>query len=356
MKTVPRMNSGCDSGPRRTLGRLGHRVGVAGGGQPVVEERERDPADQRAPPGARPAQHHHHQQRQGQVRRRPRAARRRRRAARRRHHPAAASAPESTNASSRNRYGSRPSTSTRRSSSRTAASTRPAGASPTRCTTNATTATKASASQYRFTVLTTPTSAVGQPGAVERQALLAAGEAARVAGHRDRADLGERERHHGEGDALGAQRDRAQQQRRARSAPAIATSADHPQWPVGPVEQDRRAVDAGREVERVPEGQHPGAAEHQVVAEREAAEDEADREQLQGARRVQRRRRRAPGCPGWSTAARPTAPAPPPATMRRTRSCRVPLPSRRPDPAAGPAAPARAARPRRRRPARARSS
>ncbi len=49
-------------------------------------------------------------------------------------------------------------------------------------------------------------------------------------------------------------------------------------------DRDARDVDADREVERVPERQQPREAEEQVVGEREAAEDEAEREQLQRAR------------------------------------------------------------------------
>jgi hypothetical protein len=94
-----------------------------------------------------------------------------------------------------------------------------------------------------------PDQAGRQPGPVDGQALVAAGEVAGVAGHRDRADLGERERHHRERYSLGTQRDRAQRQGE-HGGPGHRHERDSPQWPVRAVEQDRGAVRPGREVQR----------------------------------------------------------------------------------------------------------
>ena len=144
----------------------------------------------------------------------------------------------------------------------------------------------ASASQYRLTVLATPTSAAGSPGASSGRPSSPPVSPPGSRATRIAPDLGEGQRHHGERDARrSAARPRraARQQRSSRRRPPAAPPC-HSGQP-GPGDQDVGAVDAGGEVQRVPEGEQPGPAEQQVVAERQAAEDQAEW-------------RAAAGCPG----------------------------------------------------------
>ncbi|SCL20260.1 hypothetical protein GA0070616_1936 [Micromonospora nigra] len=132
-----------------------------------------------------------------------------------------------------------------------------------------------------------PDQARRQPGDVQRQALLAAGQPAEVTGHQDRPDLGEGQRDHGEGDADRTQRHRPEQPGEDRPA-GDGQQRRLPQGQPGPGDQDVGAVHPGGEVESVPEGEHAGATEQQVVPGGQATEDQAHGEQLQGARRVER--------------------------------------------------------------------
>ena len=121
---------------------------------------------------------------------------------------------------------------------------------------------------------------------VDAEPLLASGPPVGILQHQDRAGLGERQRHHGEGDAADPQRDRAEHDRE--HEPDERREEDRlPEAPVPPGHRDRRDVDADGEVERVPERQEPREPEQQVVAQREPAEQQAERQQLERARRVQ---------------------------------------------------------------------
>ena len=126
-----------------------------------------------------------------------------------------------------------------------------------------------------------------QMHAVHRQPLLAAGQAARVAVDEDGTDLGEGQRHHGEGNTGGTQGDRAQYGGE-HGGGEYRDRRGRPQWPVRAGDEDVDAVRAGRDVERVPEGEQAGPPEQQVVPDGQAAEHQAQRQKLEGAGRVER--------------------------------------------------------------------
>ena len=108
----------------------------------------------------------------------------------------------------------------------------------------------------------------------------------RVLLHEHLARLGERERHHREGDPADAEADRAEHERHD-----DAGHGDDEQrlgHPLPLRQRDRGQVDAEREVERMPEREQAGEAEEEVVRERDAREDEAEREQPERAGAVER--------------------------------------------------------------------
>ena len=109
------------------------------------------------------------------------------------------------------------------------------------------------------------------------------------------------------------------------------TSERLPERPA--VERDRHHVDADREVERVPEREQPGVPEEQVVADRDAGEDQAECRAPSASRGCRAATRRARACPTRASARAREAPSTasgttipttrltePPATSRRSRS------------------------------------
>ena len=131
-------------------------------------------------------------------------------------------------------------------------------------------------------MFSTPMSAVGHVRDVERQPLLAAGRAAGVAPHQHRAGLRERERHHRErdaGDAQGEGADGRREQDPRDEGHHDRAEEDELARPLDRregVERDAEAVCARREVQRVPERQHPGEPEQHAIARRERREDHAE--------------------------------------------------------------------------------
>ena len=120
---------------------------------------------------------------------------------------------------------------------------------------------------------------VGHGVAVERAPLLAARHAPGVAHDDDRRGLRERQRHHREGDAADTERDPAHDERQHRGQAERHEHRERQgQRPRG--ERDRQQVAAGCDEQGVPEAEQPGAAEEDVVAQGDAADDEAGREQL----------------------------------------------------------------------------
>ena len=135
-------------------------------------------------------------------------------------------------------------------------------------------------------MLKIPTAHVGQLVVVGAESFLAAGPPVGILQHQDRAGLREGERHHGEGDAADPQRDGSEhdgeqepdERREENSLPEAPVPSGH---------RDRRDVDTDGEVEGVPERQEPREPEQQVVAQRQPSEQQAERQQLERARRVQ---------------------------------------------------------------------
>ena len=132
-----------------------------------------------------------------------------------------------------------------------------------------------------------PDEGLRHPLEVIAEPFLAARPAARVLLDEDRARLRERERDHRECDPADAQGHRAEHDRQDETDGGRERDR-RPEAPVPSRDRDVAHVDADREVERVSERQQPGEPEEQVVRQREAGEDEADRQQLEHTRRVER--------------------------------------------------------------------
>ena len=188
--------------------------------------------------------------------------------------------------------------------------------------------------------------------------------ARRVAGHQDRADLREGERHHGERDpavrSATAPSSAASTVPPRRSAAAAATVAS-------PARRDQRCrcLDAGGEVERVPEGEHARYARTAGRSRPPGRRRPGRSRAVAGCPAISAARRRAPARRAWSRAGSPR----PRGDQRRTgaarasgrSAARVRVPDAgaasttelvmratfRPGPAAGAAAPGEQARPRR---------
>ena len=91
---------------------------------------------------------------------------------------------------------------------------------------------------------------------------------------------------HRERDPAATQADRAQDQREHKTGRQRREDRGQ-QRPVPYREGDVQAVGAEGEVQNLAEGQQAGEAEQHVVAERHGGEDEAEAENVEGARRVE---------------------------------------------------------------------
>lgn len=127
----------------------------------------------------------------------------------------------------------------------------------------------------------------GQPVGRCRAALLAARDTAGVPLDEDRTGLREGKGDHGEPDAGDAEADRAEQkgQRDGTGDPEEGGGGEgEPEFQHGEV----GGVEAGREVERVAEGEQPGTAEQQVVAGGEAPVEQAEGDELEASGAAER--------------------------------------------------------------------
>ena len=107
----------------------------------------------------------------------------------------------------------------------------------------------------------------------------------RIALHQEIERLGEGEGHHGEGDAVHSQGNRAEHDREyQRDAKRQQQRRDERPRPMG--QGDVEDVGSDREVEDGAQRHEAGVAKHHVVAHRDSREHEAQRQHLEGPGRV----------------------------------------------------------------------